>query len=55
VKRFSSIIPEMPIPKDKLDWMQALLVKTGNLDHPFDLAPMIDDSARQKALELAGK
>ena len=55
VKRYSSIIPEMPIPKDKLDWMQALLVKTGNLDRVFDLAPMIDDSARRGALELVGK
>jgi NitT/TauT family transport system substrate-binding protein len=55
VKRFSSIDPEMPIPKNKLDWMQALLVRTGNLDKPFDLTPMIDDSARRSALDLAGK
>jgi NitT/TauT family transport system substrate-binding protein len=54
VARYSSIVPEMPIPKEKLDWMQALLVKTGNLDKTFDLAPMIDDSARRSALDLAG-
>jgi NitT/TauT family transport system substrate-binding protein len=55
VKRYGSIVPEMPIPKDKLDWMQALLVKTGNLDHTFDLAPMIDDGARQQALARVGR
>jgi NitT/TauT family transport system substrate-binding protein len=55
VKRYGSIVPDMPIPRAKLDWMQALLVKTGNLEHAFDLAPMIDDSARQKALEMVGR
>ena len=55
VKRFGSIVPDMPIPRDKLDWMQALLVKTGNLDRTIDLGPMIDDSARQQALALAGR
>ena len=55
MKRYSSITPEMPIPHDKLNWMQTLLVKTGNLNAPFDLAPMIDDGPRQKALAIVGK
>jgi NitT/TauT family transport system substrate-binding protein len=55
VKRYSSIVPDMPIPLDKLEWMQALLVKTGNLDKPFDLGKMIDGGPREQALALAGK
>jgi len=28
----------MPIPMDKLGWMKNLLVRTGNLTKPLDLA-----------------
>ena len=55
VKKYSAITPELPIPMDKLNWMQALLVKTGNLAKPFDLTTMVESSAREKALALAGK
>jgi NitT/TauT family transport system substrate-binding protein len=55
VARFSSITPDMPIPMDKLNWMQDLLVRTGNLAKPFDLKTIVDGSAREKALALAGK
>ncbi len=55
VKRLSSIDPAMPIPMDKLAWMKELLTKTGNLTKPLDLAKMVDDAPRTKALELAGK
>jgi ABC-type nitrate/sulfonate/bicarbonate transport system substrate-binding protein len=55
VTRFSSITPDMPIPMDKLNWMQDLLVRTGNLAKPFDLKTIVDGNAREKALALAGK
>ena len=55
VKHYSVDHPEMPIPLDKLNWMQDLLVKTGNLAKPFDLKTMIDAGAREKALALVGK
>jgi NitT/TauT family transport system substrate-binding protein len=55
VKRFSSITPDLPIPLDKLNWMQDLLVKTGNLAKSYDLTTIIDGSARDKALALANK
>ena len=45
----------MPIPMDKLAWMQELLIKTGNLTRPLDLAKMTDGEPREKALALAGK
>ena len=54
VKKYSAIDPEMPVPADKLRWMQDLLVKTGNMDKPFDPARIIDTSARAKALGLIG-
>jgi len=47
--------PEIAIPKDKLDWMQEELVKTGNLQKAGDLTKIIDPTLREKALELVGK
>lgn len=55
VTRYRAIDPAMPLPKDKLDWMQSLLVKTGNLAQPFDVAKIIDGSIRTEALARAGK
>jgi NitT/TauT family transport system substrate-binding protein len=55
VKRFTSITPDMPIPMEKLNWMQDLLVRTGNLAKPFDLKTIVDGGAREKALALAGQ
>jgi NitT/TauT family transport system substrate-binding protein len=55
VKSFTSITPDIPVPLEKLNWMQDLLVRTGNLAKPFDLKTMIDGGAREKALALAGK
>ena len=51
VKR-KAITPTMDIPQDKLRWMQQLLRRTGDL--PRDVLPqMVDDSVRQRALQLA--
>lgn len=55
VKRLSAIDPEMHIPMDKLEWMQDLLVKTGNLAKPIDLKKFVDGSVRAEALKLADK
>jgi NitT/TauT family transport system substrate-binding protein len=52
VKQYNAITPQMPIPLDKLNWMQNLLVKTGNLKKTIDLTKMIDESVRKKALTL---
>jgi NitT/TauT family transport system substrate-binding protein len=55
VARLSAIDPLMPIPLDKLAWMQELLVRTGNLAKPIDLARIVDDSARRTAVEIVEK
>jgi hypothetical protein len=45
----------MPIPLDKLDWLQNLLVKTGNLSTKIDVKAIVDDGPRQQALAQVGK
>jgi NitT/TauT family transport system substrate-binding protein len=55
VARLSAIDPSMPIPLDKLAWMQELLIRTGNLAKPIDPASIVDDSVRRKALEIVEK
>jgi NitT/TauT family transport system substrate-binding protein len=50
-----AVKPELPIPVDKLEWLQNQLVAGGNLQKPGDVAKMIDQGTRAKALELAGK
>ncbi len=50
-----AIDPELPIPMDRLEWLQDQLVKTGGLNKPGDLNKMVDTAARARALELVGK
>lgn len=53
--RNHSIDPDINIHRAKLQWMEAELVKSGNLTHPYDVDQMIDAGPRQKALQLIGK
>ena len=46
---------DLPIPLDKLAFMQRQLVSAGNLARPGDLEKMIDRSAREQALTLLAK
>ncbi|MBI3703974.1 MAG: ABC transporter substrate-binding protein [Rhizobiales bacterium] len=45
----------VPLPLDKLSWMQAELVKAGNLKTPIDLAKITDASIRAEAEKRVGK
>jgi len=49
-----AIDPDLPIPADKLNWMQDQLVKVGKLKARLDLAAVSDDGPREKALKPAG-
>jgi len=50
--KYNAIDPPMPVPIDKLTWMQQLLMRTGDL--PRSVVPrIVDDSVRQRALQLA--
>ncbi len=46
---------ELPLPLDKLEFMQKQLVSTGTLARPGDIEKMIDRSVREEALALLGK
>jgi len=54
VKRTGAVDPAMPIPADKLTWMRDLLVRTGNLATPVDIATLVDERPRARALSLLG-
>lgn len=40
----------MNVPMDKLGWMKQLLIDTGNLSVPVDIANITDASIRTEAL-----
>jgi hypothetical protein len=43
------------LPVDKLDWMQQLFVRTGNLKAPIDVKSLVAPAPREAALKLVGK
>jgi NitT/TauT family transport system substrate-binding protein len=47
-----AIATELPIPLEKLDFMQKQLVSSGNMVRPGDLEKMVDKRAREQALAL---
>jgi len=49
-----AIDPDLPLPADKFNWMQDQLIKVGKLKARLDLATVMDDGPREKALKLAG-
>lgn len=53
--RSHSVDPTLALPRDKLDWMQQLLVRDGKLPKPIDIATVIDPSIRAKALAAIGR
>lgn len=53
--RVKAIDPELKLPVEKLDWMQKLLVRTGNLKEPIDVKSLIAPAPREAALKLVGK
>jgi NitT/TauT family transport system substrate-binding protein len=54
VKR-GAIDPNVPLPLDKLNWLQNELIKSGNLKTPIDLSKMTDADIRDQAAKRAGK
>jgi NitT/TauT family transport system substrate-binding protein len=55
VKQVHAIDPELKLPVDKLDWMQQLFVRTGNLKAPIDVKSLVAPGPREAALKLVGK
>lgn len=52
--RNKAVGTELPIPLDKLDYMQKQLISTGSLSRPGDLEKFVDKGAREQALALVG-
>jgi len=55
VVKHGDVDPDMKIPQGKLSWLQDLLVKTGSVEKPIDIAKMIDPGVRDKALARVGQ
>jgi NitT/TauT family transport system substrate-binding protein len=52
--RSKSVAPELPIPIEKLEAMQKVMVSSGALPKATDLSKIVDGSIRAKALAAAG-
>jgi NitT/TauT family transport system substrate-binding protein len=50
--RANSVATDLPLPLEKLDFMQKQLVSAGTLTRPGDLEKMIDKGLREEALAL---
>ena len=53
--KFGDFDPEMNVPGDKLAWLQNLLVETGDVTKPVDIAKTFDATVRADAAALADK
>ena len=53
--RANVIGTDLPLPVDKLEFMQRQLVNTGTLARPGDIAKVIDKGAREEALALLAR
>ncbi len=49
-----AVDPTLPLPAEKLNWLQAQLVKAGKLKAPLDLKTVTAPDVRAKALKLSG-
>jgi hypothetical protein len=53
--KVGAIAPDLPLPMDKLAWMQQQMLELGQIPKPGDLAKMVDPDVRARALERAGQ
>jgi NitT/TauT family transport system substrate-binding protein len=49
-----AIAPDLPIPMDKIAWMQKQLVELGQIPQAGDLAKMVDIEIRAEAMQRVG-
>jgi NitT/TauT family transport system substrate-binding protein len=52
--RTGAIAPDLPIPMDKLAWMQRQLLELGQIPQAGDLAKMVDTGIRAEAMKRVG-
>jgi len=51
---YSAVDPSLPLPKDKLQWVEEQLVKAGKIAKSIPVDEVIAPEYREKALELSG-
>jgi NitT/TauT family transport system substrate-binding protein len=49
-----AVDPTLPLPAEKLDWIQMQLVNAGKLKEPLDIKTVLAPEYREKALKLTG-
>ena len=52
--RTGAVAPDLPIPTEKIAWMQDQLVAIGQIPHAGNVATMVDAGIRAEALKRAG-
>jgi hypothetical protein len=52
--RTGAVAPDLPIPTEKIAWMQDQLVAIGQIPHAGNIATMVDAGIRAEALKRAG-
>jgi hypothetical protein len=50
-----AVAPDLPIPMDKLGWMQDRLVGLGQIPRAGDLGTMVDTEIRAEAMKRIAK
>ena len=55
VVKTGAVAPDLPIPMEKLAWMQNQLVELAQIPRAGDLAKMVDPEIRLRALERVGR
>ncbi len=53
--KVGAIAPDLPLPMDKLGWMQEQMVELGQIPKAGDLTKMVNTDIRAQALERTGK
>jgi NitT/TauT family transport system substrate-binding protein len=53
--RTGAIAPDLPIPMDKIAWMQDQMVELGQIPKAGDLAKMVDTGIRAEAMKRVGQ
>ena len=53
--KHKAVDPTLPIPAEKIQWIQEQMVKAGKLPKPLDLSAVSAPEYREKALKLVGQ
>ncbi|MGB8754837.1 MAG: hypothetical protein WCD26_04340, partial [Pseudolabrys sp.] len=52
--QYHAVDPTLPLPAEKIQWIQEQMVKAGRLKAPLDLKAVTAPEYREKALQVLG-